>query len=159
MRARLGVSIPGDLTRNPSLSVAQEFLGHPRNLVRMRPDERVVSRVDQDEARSGNSVVEHIRVLDRYRLIVRSGDDERRTGDLGQRPLLSNAIAPRQADAITLASWPAMSPVSQSVRSLPSCGADGATTSFDSRRIPRTRSAGGRAWPSTHSRHVAMLKA
>lgn len=50
----------------------------------MRPDEHVVSAIDKDEPRTRDAVVEHLRVVDRYPLIVRGGDDERRSFDLGQ---------------------------------------------------------------------------
>ena len=65
-------------------SSGQEFVRHPHELVGVRPDERVVSAIDDDELRTRDAVVEHLRVVDRYRLVVRGGDDERRTSDLGQ---------------------------------------------------------------------------
>jgi hypothetical protein len=57
---------------------------HPQEVVGVGPDERVVGAIDDDELRTGDAVVEHLRVVDRYRLIVGGGDDERRTCELGQ---------------------------------------------------------------------------
>jgi hypothetical protein len=62
----------------------EEFVDHSHELVWVRPDERVVSALDNDELRARNAVVEHLRVVDWHRLIVRGGGDERRTCDLGQ---------------------------------------------------------------------------
>jgi len=43
----------------------------------------VVSTINYDEPRTSDAVVEHLRVVDRHRLIIRCGNDERRTFDLG----------------------------------------------------------------------------
>jgi len=50
----------------------------------MRPDEHVACAINNDELRTSDAVVEHLRVVARYRLIVRGGENERRTFDLGQ---------------------------------------------------------------------------
>ena len=48
------------------------------------PGKRVVSAINNDELRTRDAVVKHPRVVDRYRLVLRSGDDERRASDLGE---------------------------------------------------------------------------
>src|SRR5262249_57670437 len=55
-----------------------------RELVGARPDERVVGTIDNDELRTSDAVVKHLRVMERYGLITRGGHNERRTFDLGQ---------------------------------------------------------------------------
>ncbi len=62
----------------------EEFFRHSHELVCARPDERVVSAIDNDELRAMDAVVEHLRVVDRYPLIVRASNHKRRTSDLRQ---------------------------------------------------------------------------
>ena len=69
------------------------------------PDERVIGAIDDDELGTGDAAVEHLRVMHRHPLIVRSGDHERRTSDLGRRFLLSNTIISLHAISISLRSW------------------------------------------------------
>ena len=62
----------------------EEFVRGTHELVWVRPDQRVVSAIDHDELRTRDAVVEHLGVVDGYRLIVRGGNHECRTSDLGQ---------------------------------------------------------------------------
>jgi len=62
-------------------SGSEEFLRHPHQLSGVRPDERMVSAIDDDKPRTRNAVVKHLRVEDRHRIIVRASDDECRASD------------------------------------------------------------------------------
>ena len=62
----------------------EEFVDHPHEFVGARPDERVVGTIDNDELRTSDAVVKHLRVMERYGPIARGGDNERRTFDLDQ---------------------------------------------------------------------------
>jgi hypothetical protein len=90
------------------------LLRRPHELVGVRPDERVASAIDNDELRTSDAVVEHLRVMDGYRLIVRGGDDERRTSDLGQAaPIVERHCLPpgRQHQLAVLVRHDASEPV------------------------------------------------
>jgi hypothetical protein len=59
----------------------------------VRPEEHVIGAIDDDKLGTGDSTVEHLRVVDWHALIGRSGDDERRTGDLAQAACTTRWIA------------------------------------------------------------------
>ena len=48
----------------------EEFFCRPHERVRVRPDERVISTIDNNKARTRDTVVEHLRMVDRYPFII-----------------------------------------------------------------------------------------
>src|SRR5829696_10521448 len=59
------------------VSGSEELVNHPQELLGLGKDERVVRAVDNDELRTSDAVVEHLRVVDRHPSIVRGSSDER----------------------------------------------------------------------------------
>ena len=104
-------------------------------------------------------VMEHRRVVDRYRLIVRAGDDECRAGDLAQaRPGVErHGLPPRghHQRAVLVGHEPGEPGGAFVAELLGALGED----RFAIRCMPRRWTRTGGRWPSSFSRGVAMLKA
>ncbi len=62
----------------------EERARYANELLGVRPNERVVSTIDDHQLRASDAVMQHMRVVERHGLIVRAGDNERRASDLGR---------------------------------------------------------------------------
>jgi hypothetical protein len=86
----------------PPPSAAEEVVGYPQQVAGARPDERMVSSIKNDELRTGDPVVEHLRVVERDAAIVGGGDYDMSVGHFmsARLRLLSNATAAFHPDTI-----------------------------------------------------------